>query len=136
MHVEADGSLAKNALEVDQPIAALIADLKARGLLERTLVLWGGEFGRTPYAEIKKDAKETDKPGRDHHHTAFSILLAAAKGDVEMYKKGLEKVDSLRSGDRILIAAGVLMLVASFVLAIFGYGNFWVPPALLRLVGG
>ena len=47
----------------------------------------------------------------------------------------LEKL-TYRTRDRILIAAGVLMLVASFVLAIFGYGNFWVPPALLRLVGG
>ena len=60
----------------DQAAAALITDLKARGLLDDTLVVWGGEFGRTPYAEIKKDAKETDQPGRDHHHTAFSTLLA------------------------------------------------------------
>lgn len=56
----------------DQAGAALIADLKQRGLLKDTLVIWGGEFGRTPYAENK----EKDKIGRDHHHTAFSMLLA------------------------------------------------------------
>ena len=56
----------------DRATAALIADLKSRGLLDDTLVIWGGEFGRTPYAEIGKGSK----PGRDHHHTAFSMLLA------------------------------------------------------------
>jgi hypothetical protein len=56
----------------DQPSAALIADLKARGLLDDTLVIWGGEFGRTPYAENR----EKQTTGRDHHHTAFSMLLA------------------------------------------------------------
>lgn len=56
----------------DQAGAALIADLKNRGMLEDTLVIWGGEFGRTPYAENRE--KET--AGRDHHHTAFSMLLA------------------------------------------------------------
>jgi uncharacterized protein (DUF1501 family) len=48
-------------------------DLKARGLLEDTLVVWGGEFGRTPYAQ--KD-KENKNPGRDHHNTAFSMFMA------------------------------------------------------------
>ena len=56
----------------DQASAALIADLKAHGLLSDTLVIWGGEFGRTPYAENR----DKQKAGRDHHHTAFSILLA------------------------------------------------------------
>ncbi|MBM3823979.1 MAG: DUF1501 domain-containing protein [Verrucomicrobia bacterium] len=62
----------KLCADADQPSAALIEDLKQRGLLEDTLVLWGGEFGRTPYAEDRKDTKS----GRDHHHTAFSMLLA------------------------------------------------------------
>ncbi len=57
--------------DADQPTAALIEDLKLRGLLEDTLVVWTGEFGRTPYAQ-GKDAKA----GRDHHHTAFTTLLA------------------------------------------------------------
>ena len=56
----------------DRAAAALIADLKQRGLLDETLVIFGGEFGRTPYAE----QKEGSKPGRDHHHTAFTTLLA------------------------------------------------------------
>ena len=59
---------AENALAVDQPIAGLLTDLKARGLLEQTLVLWGGEFGRTPFAQ------GTD--GRDHNPYAFSVWLA------------------------------------------------------------
>ena len=57
----------------DRASAALLTDLKARGLLEDTLVVWGGEFGRTPYAQIDKNSKE---PGRDHHNTAFSMFLA------------------------------------------------------------
>jgi uncharacterized protein (DUF1501 family) len=45
-------------------------------MLEDTLVIWGGEFGRTPYAEVQDDKKDKANPGRDHHHTAFSMLLA------------------------------------------------------------
>ncbi len=59
---------ANNALEVDQPIAALIQDLKARGLLEDTLVLWGGEFGRTPTAQ--------GDDGRDHNPQGFTMWMA------------------------------------------------------------
>ena len=55
----------------DKATAALISDLKERGLLEDTLVIWGGEFGRTPYAQ----QKEKKNVGRDHHSTAFSMLL-------------------------------------------------------------
>jgi hypothetical protein len=54
--------------ETDRPIAALLADLKTRGLLETTLVVWGGEFGRTPVAENGK--------GRDHHPKGFTMWLA------------------------------------------------------------
>jgi arylsulfatase A-like enzyme len=54
-------------------VAGLIKDLKRRGLLDDTLVIWGGEFGRTPYAEPQKDGKAS---GRDHHHTGFSMLMA------------------------------------------------------------
>jgi len=63
----------------DRASAALISDLKQRGMLEDTLVVWTGEFGRTPYAQENQDKnKKTDpmKRGRDHHHTAFSTLLA------------------------------------------------------------
>jgi hypothetical protein len=61
-------NLPKRCAAVDQPIAALLRDLKARGLLDDTLVLWGGEFGRTPTAE------GTD--GREHHPFGFSMWLA------------------------------------------------------------
>ena len=58
----------KNALATDRPIAGLLTDLKARGLLEDTLVVWGGEFGRTPTAE--------GKDGRDHHPFGFTMWTA------------------------------------------------------------
>ena len=58
----------KNAAEVDKPIAGLLADLKARGLLEDTLVLWGGEFGRTPTAQGTN--------GRDHNPHGFTMWMA------------------------------------------------------------
>jgi hypothetical protein len=61
------------ARETDQPAAALIADLKQRGLLENTLVVWGGEFGRTSYCQGKLTA---DDYGRDHHPRCFSIWMA------------------------------------------------------------
>ncbi len=58
----------RHAGRSDLPIAALIADLKARGLLDETLILWGGEFGRTPYSQGAK--------GRDHHSLGFSMWMA------------------------------------------------------------
>ena len=58
----------QNAREVDKPIAALLRDLKARGLLKDTLVLWGGEFGRTPTAQ--------GSDGRDHNPEAFTMWMA------------------------------------------------------------
>jgi hypothetical protein len=58
----------KNALEVDKPIAGLLTDLAARGLLKDTLVLWGGEFGRTPVAQ--------GRDGRDHNPQGFTMWLA------------------------------------------------------------
>jgi hypothetical protein len=58
----------------DRATAALLAVLKSRGLLEETLVIWGGEFGRTPYSQADQGKKS--QPGRDHHHTGFSMFLA------------------------------------------------------------
>ena len=60
---------AEHAFNTDQPVAGLLADLKQRGLLEDTLVWWGGEFGRTPYAQ-------TNGTGRDHNPYGFTIFLA------------------------------------------------------------
>lgn len=67
-HADLKEGHGKNAREVDKPIAGLLADLKARGLLEDTLVWWGGEFGRTPTAEGKN--------GRDHNPEGFTMWLA------------------------------------------------------------
>jgi hypothetical protein len=75
-HSNHDSGHRRLCADADGPTAALIADLKSRGLLEDTLVIWGGEFGRTPYAENRPDAKNKGSVGRDHHHTAFSMLLA------------------------------------------------------------
>jgi len=66
-HSRLKGDIAIKAREVDQPTAALIRDLKQRGLLDDTLVIWGGEFGRTPMAQ---------SDGRDHHIKGFSLFLA------------------------------------------------------------
>jgi arylsulfatase A-like enzyme len=59
--------------DVDQPCAALIKDLKQRGLLDSTLVIWGGEFGRTP---MNENRNHDGFLGRDHHPHAFSIWMA------------------------------------------------------------
>lgn len=61
-------SIAKTCAATDQPIAALLTDLKRRGLLEDTLVIWAGEFGRTPYAQ--------SGDGRDHNHKGYSLWMA------------------------------------------------------------
>jgi len=67
----------KLAGECDQAIGALLTDLKQRGLLEDTLVMWGGEFGRTPTVELPKAGSNAGKiNGRDHNHHGFSMWLA------------------------------------------------------------
>jgi hypothetical protein len=73
-HGEAGNTLTKGldlrCKEVDQPAAALVKDLKQRGLLDQTLVIWGGEFGRTPMGEVRESV------GRNHHIDAFTMWLA------------------------------------------------------------
>ena len=73
-HSELDKHLTYNATAVDQPIAALIADLKQRGLLDETLVVVGAEFGRTPLGENRPGRNANT--GRDHHPFAFTMLMA------------------------------------------------------------
>jgi hypothetical protein len=65
-------NLKKNCVDTDQACAALITDLKQRGLLDDTLVIWGGEFGRTPMVQ------GGDLDGRDHHPNAFTMFMAGA----------------------------------------------------------
>jgi uncharacterized protein (DUF1501 family) len=68
LHGSLTAGMVRNCREIDRPIAALLADLKERGLLDDTLVVWGGEFGRTP------DDPTTD--GRGHNHKGYSMWLA------------------------------------------------------------
>ena len=84
-HGNLTGDLKKNCKDVDQACAALIQDLKQRGLLDETLIIWGGEFGRTPMVQGGSD-------GRDHHPNAFTMWMAG--GGV---KAGMEigKTDEL-----------------------------------------
>ncbi len=74
-HTQLNKNLKKNCDITDQPVAALIRDLKQRGLLDSTLVIWGGEFGRTPMVEIRNTNEEGNE-GRDHHPLAFTMWLA------------------------------------------------------------
>ena len=74
-HKSIETNHGQHAAEVDQPIAALLADLSQRGLLDSTLVVWGGEFGRMPFSEGQGE------PGRNHNPYGFSMWLAG--GDVK-----------------------------------------------------
>jgi len=71
-HQDLEERISEKAGEIDQPLAALMADLKLRGLLDSTLVVWGGEFGRKP----TRDRNGGENPGRDHNAKAFSIVMA------------------------------------------------------------
>ena len=94
-HKDLFGNHSGFALEADQPVAALLTDLAQRGLLEDTLVVWAGEFGRTPTSQ------KGDKPGRDHNPHAFTVWLAGGgvkggfhygESDEVGYKVGRDKV--------------------------------------------
>ena len=73
-HSNLDKQLTHNSLMADQPIAALLKDLKQRGLLDDTLVVCGSEFGRTPLGENRAGGAKVT--GRDHHPNSFSMWLA------------------------------------------------------------
>jgi len=71
-HQNLETALANKARGIDGPAAALLTDLKQRGLLDQTLVIWGGEFGRT----VTRDRNGGGEPGRDHNNRAFSVWMA------------------------------------------------------------
>ncbi len=77
-HENLPNQIKGQASDVDQPTAALIMDLKQRGLLEDTLVIWGGEFGRTAYSQGNISALKAGTYGRDHHPRSFTIFMAGA----------------------------------------------------------
>jgi hypothetical protein len=75
-HTDIEKNHRRLAGESDQPIGALLDDLVGLGLLDSTLVLWGGEFGRTPTVELPNDAGVKSPTGRDHNHHGFTVWLA------------------------------------------------------------
>lgn len=75
-HQSLEKGLGQRAGECDQPIAALLKDLKRSGMLEDTLVVWGGEFGRTPTRQLPNATSKFEVPGRDHNDRGFSYWLA------------------------------------------------------------
>jgi hypothetical protein len=88
-HTDLNRKLKTHCDMADKPTAALIRDLKQRGLLEDTLVVWGGEFGRTPMCEIR-NPRDANNAGRDHHPLAYSLFLAGGgiKGGTVVGKTG------------------------------------------------
>jgi hypothetical protein len=83
--------------EIDKPTAALISDLKQRGLLDRTLVIWGGEFGRTPMGEVR----EKGKIGRNHHIDAASIFMAGGGIKPGIVVGGTDELGFSPAGEKI-----------------------------------
>ena len=75
-HSEIEKNCRRLAGQCDQPIAALLTDLKQRGMLDDTLVIWGGEFGRTPVVELTSFGANAGQNGRDHNSYGFSMWLA------------------------------------------------------------
>lgn len=77
-HTKLEENHAKWCRASDKPVAGLLADLKARGMLEDTLVVWGGEFGRTPFSDTNSMVNPADQYGRDHNPWGFTIWMAGA----------------------------------------------------------
>ena len=77
-HHDQEENIAIHCPEVDRPIAGLLTDLEQRGLLEDTLVVWGGEFGRQPVGQLAGDGQVASNSGRDHNPKGFTMWLAGA----------------------------------------------------------
>jgi uncharacterized protein (DUF1501 family) len=75
-HSQIETGIRNVAKEIDQPISALMTDLKERGLMDETLILWGGEFGRTPVVDQNQNVDQSKGKGRDHNNRGFSVWLA------------------------------------------------------------
>jgi hypothetical protein len=97
--------LDKVAKEVDRPCAALVRDLKARGLLDSTLVIWGGEFGRTPMGEVR------DSVGRNHHIDAFTMWLAGGGIKAGLTLGETDEFGFAPVADRVHVHATILYLL-------------------------
>ena len=77
-HHDMEENIAIHCPEVDRPIAGLLTDLEQRGLLDDTLVIWGGEFGRQPVSQLAGDGQVASATGRDHNPKGFTMWLAGA----------------------------------------------------------
>ena len=75
-HGNIRGELPKTCAQADLPVAGLIADLKQRGLLDETLVVWSGEFGRTPWSQDLSGTAPIETHGREHQPESFTAFLA------------------------------------------------------------
>ena len=113
-HQNLEQSLRKKAAEIDQPAAALLKDLKQRGLLDSTLVIWGGEFGRT----VTRDGEGSANPGRDHNGRGFCTWMAG--GGV---KGGLAYGATDEFGDRAVENRVHVHDLHATVLALLGFDH-------------
>ena len=77
-HHGVEENLSIHCPEVDRPIAALLTDLERTGLLDETLVIWGGEFGRQPVSQLSGDGQVANKGGRDHNPKTLTMWMAGA----------------------------------------------------------
>jgi hypothetical protein len=98
-HTDLGQPLEQVCREIDRPTAALIRDLKERGLLEHTLVVWGGEFGRTPMGE----ERESKKVGRNHHIDAYTLFMAGGGIRPGQVVGGTDELGFSPVGDKIHI---------------------------------
>jgi arylsulfatase A-like enzyme len=96
-HMDIAGNHAGFAQETDVPIAGLLADLAQRGLLDDTLVIWGGEFGRLPLAQ------KADKPGRDHNPHAFTVWMAGGGTRGGVHHGATDEIGHRAVHDRVSI---------------------------------
>ena len=96
-HMDIAGNHAGFAQETDVPVAGLLADLAQRGLLEETLVIWGGEFGRLPLAQ------KADKPGRDHNPHAFTVWMAGGGTKGGVHHGATDEIGHRAVQDRVSI---------------------------------
>ncbi len=98
-HADLGAPLEQVTREIDRPTAALLRDLKQRGLLDHTLVIWGGEFGRTPMG----DARDGSKAGRNHHIDAYTIWMAGGGIKAGQTIGGTDELGFSPAGERMEI---------------------------------
>lgn len=113
--------LPKTCSASDQPAAALIADLKARGLLDETLVIWSGEFGRTPWSQDLSGTAPIEKHGREHQPESFTMFLAG--GGV---KRGFSFGETDEFGFRVLDGRVHIHDLHATILHLLGLNHEWL----------